>query len=133
MGLPNRLSGLRKRSEVRQRIRGGAKRIFVLSRRRRMPLVEIFVVNCRDVILLMDEKPSHLIVRGAPESNTRDLGSSPPWVHHWPRRHRHRDGGESPSDYGVWGSVVSFPSGVRSSARAENNFRAFLSVLESLC
>ena len=43
-----------------------------------MPLVEMFVVNCRDVILLMDEKPRHLIVRGAPESTTRDLGSSPP-------------------------------------------------------
>ena len=91
-----------------------------------MPLVEMFVVNCRDVILLMDEKPRHLIVRGAPESTTRDLGSSPPpWVRHWPRRHRRRGGGESPSNYGVCGSVGSFPSGVPGSAPAGNNFRAF--------
>ena len=31
----------------------------------------------------------------------------------------------SPSDYGVWGSVVSSPSGVRGGAPAQNEFGAF--------
>jgi len=31
----------------------------------------------------------------------------------------------SPTDYGVWGSVVSSPSGVRGGAPAENEFGAF--------
>ena len=46
--LPSRLGGLEERRELPQRVRGGApaeKRISVLSKRHRMPVVETFVVN----------------------------------------------------------------------------------------
>jgi len=38
----------------------------------------------------------------------------------------------SPADYGVWGSVVSSPSGVRGGAPAENEFGAFWSCQKAI-
>ena len=67
--------GVWERRELPQRGPGqspGRKRISVLSKRHRMPLVEMFVVLSEDVLLM--EKHSNLIVSIMPSSNGRFFG-----------------------------------------------------------